>query len=378
LREDAPDIRHEINEDGTPIEQLATSGSPIKASTAVSGRGGAKAAYHGSANGDPSMDQYEAIAFQHIGSAPSEFPDSRVVPGSGGMRGIMPKNAAFSGPAAAAIMDHEGQYHHHLPQLHEDDVFAMPPARDIAFDRPFHVADHMQGDSSMISGMSGPTTVLSGMSGISGLTDPMSSISGRGGSGHSSQALRISQLNQLRAQWAAQRYPNSNSMTQSDFSARMLSTGGAGVGNSLNRSTSFPPAEGSHIGDMSWTDHSLIGGGIPRDDSVIGGGGSLLSGNYSTAMHSIAMESIGTFGTSQSNPRNNSNATTGQSSSSSKSTGSRSTSKMHGGGGGTTAMSIASGGGESLPSFQGSIMSDLSENLVALDLAESSRLLDQL
>lgn len=324
LREDAPDIRQELVGSDDELEAPITKPAPPAPPTIVSNRGGKSAGF-----GAPTY--YPSQPYQPV--LPGQ------VPSTVGMRSGGPKKNTFSGAAAAAM----------------EDEFEMPVSRDVAFGRTFHPADSGR-DTSMISGLSGPAS--SAMSGISALTDPMSSLSGtasaRGGA-LPSHALRVSQLQQLRQQWA-----QAHNVHSSEYSSRMLSPHHAGLGSSMARS--HLTETGLSMADASWTDHSLIGGGIP-EGRAIDDGASFLSGHYSTNM-SIGLASLGTFGTLTSVPRDDMDL--GRYSAQRP--------RQHNQ---SSAMSIQSGGDHSLPSVSGSIMSDLSENLIALDLAEN-KLLDHL
>ena len=351
-------------------------------------------------------------------------------------RGVTTKGGTFSGAAAAAMLDNE--------------FMPAPPSRDVAFGRQFHVPDGAN-DGSMISGLSGPTTVMSGVSGISALTDPSllggTPTSMRGA--HHGQpvfpSLRMSQLNQLRQQWAAQHY--GNSLQTEGLSSRMLLSSQTGLGSSMQGGSSVfhpqpPPSQqqypgssnnnhhhpqqqhhsrshslqdlGSIVDGMSWAENSLVGGGLGAS-TLLNDSASI--GNYSAAMqHSVAPSFTMSVlskddswlghassvryhhpAPSQQQPlqyphtiaaaatdiatNSNSNSASDPSEDRSKSTASsRSTAQQrnYGGGGmGGGALSIHSGGGESISMH--SIMSDLSENLIALDLAGThGSLLDQL
>ena len=349
--------------------------------------------------------------------------------------GVNTKGGTFSGAAAAAMLDNE--------------FMPAPPSRqDVAFGRHFHVPDNAN-DGSMISGLSGPTTVMSGVSGISALTDPSllgGTPTSMRGALHGHPSLRMSQLNQLRQQWAAQHY--GNSLHTDGTSSRMLLSSQNGLGTSLQGGSSVfhpqssqqaPPQQqypgnsqhqhhhsrshslqdlGSIMDGMSWAENSLVGGGLGASTILLNDNASI--GNYSSAMqHSVApsftmsvtSKDDSWLGHASSSVRyqhpgqllqqqqhlqdphtvagataelataNANNINSASSEDRSKSTASsRSTAQQrnYGGGGGMGgALSIHSGGGESISMH--SIMSDLSENLIALDLAGTNgSLLDQL
>jgi hypothetical protein len=285
--------------------------------------------------------------------------------------------------------------------------------------------------------LSGPSTMLSGLSDpMSSLTAGEPGQQRRsaapGQHFHSAQQRereqsRMHQLAAIRQQWASQQQQQqqrasreqsnttNDSLPISDFG--MKGSGSSGLA-SLQRSLSFPDVltnmqTGSIREDMSWTDmNSLAGGGI--GGSLLSGasfglggsnmgpvrtpGNSLLSG-ASSEMNPIPLVPLREGLTGEQRVASGFNPTAGNylnpiplvreasgsgSQKNSGSSGSRSTNRM-----GTNvpprergmsnmstsiaSMSINSGA----DSLQGSIMSDLSESLIALDLAEP-RLLDQM
>jgi hypothetical protein len=385
-----------------PIPPVTTSGSGSgscggKAATAVSARGGktphisssssVRSGHGGSGSyQQQQQQQQQPLSFQidirppesyqtvvpqqphrRVGQITAPFHGNRVF--RGGMAQRM--GAAVSG-AAAAVMKQQQQ--HPQQSLHE---FEVPAARhsslsqDEAFGRTFHAPpDTQHGDSSLISGFSGGASAVSGMSGISALTDPMSSVSNSDVFHHGpSRAARQAQLDRIRQNWAS---PSAVATSDNTPTIQLLSASN-GIGSSLNNSSAMRMHMDHGDDNMSWT-HSLNGGGIghnrddsARDDSVLfGGTESQLSagsgGNHSLGALSVTSGS-GLMGSSKHSrlsgmhrgsgaPRNN--------------------------GGGlaayypgdvsvTSGMSIASAGVDSLPS-----MSELSENLVALDLAHNA------
>jgi len=440
--------------------------SPKAASSAaaVSGRGGAKAAAvcpgppptlvtSNATTSSSSRTPYQPIAYQHLAPPPTyqpivpqqqhhhhhlSHPPSHTTgrPHSSSFRGrqvpTYPSHGGgrgFSGAAAAAMNATDA----------DDDLFEIPPTRDIAFGRSFHPADaphprrnHQDDDNDRDS------SLVSGMSGISALTDPISALSGsheqvsrqqqhyqqysQQNPLHSASRqqqhyhqMRASQLQQLRQQWAAsQQSSNSRpfacSLPSSDLTMhrslmnQSLSGGGGGGGgggsngNDNTNNTSVARMRGSSYQELSGVDsrdswaenNSLMGGGIragPQQDD----NGSIISGF--SAMQSVTMNSLASFSYSQPGPAPNSmhypgDLATPTASMAMRADGSASTGSSderrrkppmpypyarttrHLSGTTTANMSILSAGLDSLPSVSGSIMSDLSENLVALDLAE--------
>jgi len=425
LREDAPDIRHEIGSDeeeeghkgaspspvkgktqdkaATPNITLAT--VPIATATAVSGRGAKVITSSQRSVSSQQKEPYTPLAYQAITAPPASY--QPIIPPSQdqhqgktifpGMRGG--RNTGGVSGAAAAAMSSES-----------DPNF---PTQDVAFGRQFHVPEN--GGDSMISGMSGGTggaggTQLSGMSGISALTDPMSSLSGadpgatrpgpfqqpavRPQNSQQFQAMRMNQLQQLRQNW---QQPTSQRTMNTLTSSDLRSIGGMSLQRSLSWQSGHP--EHPHMDTMSWAEHSLMGGGVNDVNSVVSGqqsfhsyylrdaamggqsvqggagpmasgtsyGGSSLGLNFSAQpsqqQQQPPMPSPAQFyhGGSSGSHGENSDRTE-------RITGSGNAGPS--GNASVASMSIASG------SISGSIMSDLSENLIALDLAEP-RLLDQ-
>ena len=470
LREDGPDIREEIGSDeekesaesaankGTSspnAEKSKKQGSPthvssatvqplatvnIGAATAVSGRGAkvitTQPGSQRSVASQQSKGSYKPLAYQEISASPASYqpilpPDADQAPKTifPGMRRRGPKGV--SGAAAVAMG---------LTDDRRPDNFSAPPTPDIAFGRQFHVPD-AGGESSMLSGMSANTganpSALSGTSGVSALTDPISGLSGgdnmapraefpqplaRPQTAHQFQSMRYNQLQQLRQQWA-----QGSQRTMESCDMRSISSA------SLQRSRSWQERM-LHGDNMSWADHSLIGGGIADVNSIMSGQqsfhsyylrdqhpGAAFQGGPSSAVISGTSSAYGisatssAYGTSMmragssgmvasaavvSNFQVHTGYSLGQQpqqpalqqeqvpapipskphpgqmyyTSSSGDDSSGKTHRIAGGGGGNasvTSMSLASA------SLSGSIMSDLSENLIALDLAEP-RLLDQL
>lgn len=402
LREDAPEVREVLEEtvEKAPVTVSTTNGTGHTAvgiaqaentrtatthspGSTVPVRGGARAGVSPPrpqqtlSNGNSTRNNpHRPIAVQALDSAASQYPQQIMPPPalvtSGpnsqnrlnlGLRGMMPKTAASSAATAAIVQD-----------------------SDVAFGRTFHPAD--SGGSSMISGLSGPTNI-SGMSGISALTDPISALSSGTATGHgtgnthaSHEALRTSQLLAMRQQWAAQRAAS----TGTDVSKFRDSTG---LGNSLNQ----PLHSASDLlasDSMSWAENSLTGGGI-RDSASHVSGMSLAA--YSAALQqdqvqqhfeSLLPTSEGRVGGGGASTGSSSKDTT-----SSKSTNRMGTSgtyhphqqhqpRVSSSGVSIASMSVASNAGmESLPSVEaGSVMSDISESLLALELAETNMLGD--
>ena len=440
LREDAPDIRDEIGSDEekeggeqadskssvspaakkTPssaskskkqippspssaaVQPLAT--VTVGTATAVSGRGAkvitTQSSSQRSVTSQQSKESYGSYHGMHSVTQDSYQPILPPTQEKGPSKAIFPgvrgRGAKGVSGAAAAAMRHT-----------DDGEFPAPPTKDIAFGRQFHVPD-AGGESSMLSGMSANTganpSALSGMSGISALTDPISALSGAENHGGQSefqqpmarpqsyqqfQAMRYNQLQQLRQQWA-------NGSQRTLESADMRSIGGS----SLQRTRSWQEGMAQHADNMSWADHSLIGGGIHDVNSVMSGQQSFHSyylrdqamsgsmpmgataafgaGAPSGVMESTMMRQSSTGMSSSLHQRPQaavppvpSPAQLYYGSSSGEDSSSK-TNRMAGGGGGGNAsvasMSIASA------SLSGSIMSDLSENLIALDLAEPKML----
>lgn len=378
LREDAPEVRGEMDGDAgdnkkkekSPKSPKATKGAmspPRNRTPPTAGAGTSSPKRPGVGGRQPNQQPYSPLAYQSI-APPSNYAAGSHMQHPGaqfnnyqnntlGMRAMKP-TGAISGAAAAAIQ-------------HSVDDFAAAPPDDInvAFGRNFHdPGQRQQGEGSMISGISGPS-MLSGMSAISGLTDPISTVSandnrrgrsgqsphrvGRGGHHHqpsqsgaaaTAAAARMNQLQQIREQWTA-----TGSITMSDLTATPRSRGAGGLSNSLQKSQSWSD---KHQGaeDMSLTGNSLMGGGIGNSilggSSLMGGGGG--GGGGSVASFSVLPSEQPGHRTLPREAREESAFCAS-----------------------VASMSIASGVG-SLPSIPGSIMSDLSENMIALDLAEPS------
>lgn len=383
-------INHESPAISLPIPSVTTSGGSNvmmmgnKSATAVSGRGGKMS--HASTNHSSSIrtnqargeiqQQQQAVSVQVDIRPPDTYnsvipspPPNRVGQGKApfysnlGFRGGTAQRlgAAVSG-AAASVMKQQQQQ---LRPMHE---FEVPAARnslqDEAFGRTFHPPpDNQHGESSLISGLSGgaSASAVSGMSGISALTDPMSSVSNSDGFNHGqSRAIRQAQLDRIRSNWAT---PAAIASSDNTPTIQLLNASN-GIGSSLNNSNSMNPDQMDD--GMSWT-HSLHGGGIveqaARDDSVLGGGtGSLLSAgsgeNFSLGGLS-ATSGSGLMGESKHNmlsgphrgQRTTRNSMDGLAA------------YYPGDASVTSGMSITSTGVYS--------MSELSENLVALDLSNS-------
>ncbi|KAL7568220.1 hypothetical protein ACA910_004220 [Epithemia clementina (nom. ined.)] len=448
LREDAPDIRDEIGSDEEkeegeaspakdntspvakkaplvaenakklvpaplPPQPLAT--VTIGTATAVSGRG---------AKVITTQSSQRSVSSQHSKGSYSSFqpilpPTQEQGPSKIMFPGVRGRGAKGVSGAAAAAMRHSEDSN---PAIHPEDT-----TQDIAFGRQFHVPEN-GGDSSMISGMSAGTganpSAVSGMSGISALTDPISALSAenpefqqpmaRPQTMQQFQAMRINQLQQLRQQWAQSSQRQGSQRTLESADVRSLGS------SSLQRSRSWQESQMQHGETMSWTDHSLIGGGIQDVNSVMSGQQSFHS-YYLRDQHAGAAMPMGpsaVYGSGVTNgycdPAVMRQGSSGMFAaaaaarqlvapqvqqlqqhhpanvppmpapaqlyygSSSGEESSAKTNRMAGGGGGgnfgsgasVASMSIASA------SISGSIMSDLSENLIALDLAES-RLLDR-
>lgn len=142
----------------------------------------------------------------------------------------------------------------------------------------------------------------------------------------------MTQLQMLRQQWNLQ-HQESGGANPSSFSGALLKSSSLTYPEVLHNMGVHNASD-----NMSWMEYnSLVGGGI-KDDSVIGGA-SYLSRDMSHFLRPDGLHMSSSRDRSQS----------------------------------VASMSIA--GGESLPSMPGSIMSDLlSENMVALDLAEPKQL----
>lgn len=372
-----------------PIPPLTTSGSAGstsgKPATAVSSRGGklthtssssssVRSQSHGIGGSYPLQpasfqidirppDLYQTV----IPQQPPQRSGSGNVPfyGNIGFRsGAQRIGAAVSG-AAAAVMKQQQQQ----SPMHEFEVPAARTSAQEAFGRTFHAPpDAQHGESSLISGFSGGASAVSGMSGISALTDPMSSISNSDVyNSEQSKAIRQAQLDRTRQNWSSP-----SAITNSDNTHTIsLLRASNGIGSSLNNSVAMRSRIDNVDDGMSWT-HSLHGGDIgsiredtvPDESVLFGGTESQLSagsvGNYSFGAFS-ANSGTGLAGASKhslipgihsKNTRNNVGVTPAYY------PGDASVNSV--------GMSIASAGVDSLPS-----MSELSENFVALDLANN-------
>ena len=280
LREDAPDIREEIHPDeeednaksmAAPAQKTPETIATIPIATAISGRGAKVITTNGSSSAQHAQQQQEqsqqptALAYQRLTAPPASYQqiippanDRHMFPMGGGNR-----NTAISGAAAAAVG--------------ADDNPLYPPPVDVAFGRQFHVPDGKE--DSMISGMSGLSngggaaggTQLSGMSGISALTDPLSSLSGAERSapfgharpGATAQSLR-GMMNHHHVRAAPPVFHTSSGRTMNTLTASDLRSIG---GMSLQRSLSWQ----SGRDNMSWAEHSLAGGGIHENGTVMSG-----------------------------------------------------------------------------------------------------------
>jgi hypothetical protein len=248
------------------------------------------------------------------------------------------------------------------------DEFEIPGIRN-PVDESFGCAFHQtpQGESYVISGLSGGgTSAVSGMSGISTLTDPFSSIS-NSDVNYQTRAAQVMRLNQARQNWA------SSAVARSDNQATDTERGPVDV-----------------YDNMSWMGHSLLGGGLAHGDSfVFAGAGSIMSGgsggNYSFDVQSAtvndraflpngdgaaAMAHGNTFGSTMRLSRSGIYRGTHTN------RGSGGPAAYFAGNGSVASMSIASNAVDSIPD---SILSGLSEHLIALDLArsEDGSILDQ-
>jgi len=310
----------------------------------VSGRGGKL-----TTTTSPSRQSYQPLAYEPI------VPPQQQQQGNNhqnplqniGMRGMVPKET-FSGAAAAAVKGSE---------------FQEPFPPDTAFGRQFHPPEILtsSGNDSLISGLSNPTTVLSGVS------DPMSSVSldslKRSSPQHQAHFLRLNQLQQLRQQFTTQQASGTTTTPTSLTSV--------GMGSSLMRSYSGNLDWSGRSGeDMSWAEHSLAGGGI-REASMASTGQQQQNHHSNNSDRTTSTRSTTRHKTSDvsreraiSNMSDTRDRTTSQDTVRDRTISNMSAS--------IASMSINSGG-SSLP---GSILSDMSESLLALDLAEP-RLLDQ-
>lgn len=391
-----------------PIPPITTSGSGGSGmtATAVSSRGGKLT--HSSSSGSvrsghhnvqqqQQQQQHQPVSFQielrpetYQTVVPPQPPKHRAGAQQGGtpfyanlgFRGMAPRvGAAVSGAAAAAMKQQQQQHH----PIHEFEVPAARANADEAFGRQFHSPpEHQQGESSLLSGFSGGASAISGLSGISALTDPVSSMS-NSDTGQARTA-RQRQLERVKQNWASHAVANSDNTG----TIQMLNASN-GLGSSLNHSSVIRRAEREPIDDsMSWTghslNHSLNGGGLaaPDDSVLFGGTGSNLSngsgGNHSSGVASETFKDDSFPGTGDGAAGLAYGYTLGSSKHSATSGPYRGAIAPRAPGGpagdaSVTSMSMASTGVDSLPS-----MSELSENLIALDLASniSGSILDQI
>jgi hypothetical protein len=348
LREDAPDIRHDVQSDDEDFKDKSAS-SELRASGKV------KSASSSQGSGDTPLT-YEPLAYQPIGNSSAAVAPLTVGPPQHfgfQNRFSTTRNSTVSG-AAAAFMQEDDQPHH--------------PPTDVAFGRAFHEAPDAH-ESSVISGLS--NTILSGMSGVSGLTDPISSLSGaadkkRGQHVQQLNARRAQQLEHLRQTWAN---TNSNRTMQNADMAQRAVMPAVAPQQGVQRSLSWQ--EVGSVAEMSWADHSLAGGGIHDAASIISAARSFQS-RVPTDSDSLAFVEHMLGAASVSSRR--SRASNHYAQNLYRPTMPPPAAAMPSSGASVASMSIASGG-ESIGSVR-SIMSDLSGNLLALDLAEP-RMMDQ-
>ena len=272
------------------LSPVTTEQPTVRPGVAVSGRGakivniGSPASqqepqqHHQRSPASP-HDGFHTLVYQEI-APPSNYqqivppaapPQGQFISGMGsGMRGILPKSAPGVSGAAAAAMQQE-----------QEDNFEIPnPRGDLAFGLPFvHPPSRLHGqhETSLVSGISNPSALSGVSSGISALTDPMSSLSEtyqrqrREQLAH--QMRQRESLNQLRQQWAQETHrvlPPTNSGTSSDYTATRQLMASAGLGSSLGRSNSLTDLKSSLLDGMSLTENSLVGGGM-RESSMLSG-----------------------------------------------------------------------------------------------------------
>jgi hypothetical protein len=349
LREDAPDIRHDVQSDDEDNKDKSAS-MELRASGKV------KSAASSQGSGDTPLT-YEPLAYQPIGttSAAAAAPLTVGPPQHFGFqnRFSTTRNSAVSG-AAAAFMQEDDQPHH--------------PPTDVAFGRAFHEAPDAH-ESSVISGLS--NTMLSGMSGISGLTDPISSLSGaadkkRVKNAQQFNVRRTQQLEHLRQTWAN---TNSNRTMQNADMAQRAVMPALAPHQGVQRSLSWQDM--GSVAEMSWAEHSLAGGGIHDAASVISAARSFQS-RVATDNDSLAFVEHMLGAVSVTSRR--SRVSNHYAQNLYRPTMPPPAAAMPSSGGSVASMSIASGV-DSIGSIR-SIMSDLSGNLLALDLAEP-RMMDQ-
>uniref|UniRef100_A0A7S3P3Z1 DUF6824 domain-containing protein n=1 Tax=Amphora coffeiformis TaxID=265554 RepID=A0A7S3P3Z1_9STRA len=374
LREDAPEIRPEIGSDEEGAKPVSSSSNnnnvtvplpqpamqqqqqpPLHGFSSMS----LGAQSRGTSENSSSGSKYEPIAYQH--SISTQHHHNMGPPVASFHQHQYSTNArnTVSGAAAAAM------------QQEQDDQF------DTAFGKTFHLAD--PNEASVISGLT--NTMVSGMSGTSGMSEAAvrSNLSGhprhqqhpqgRSPQHHhphpqNFQAARANQLHQLRQTWEA---TNSNRTLQgSDLMAKAAMP--AHSQRSVPRSNSWQ--EAMSIADMSWTEHSLAGGGIDGNASILSGR-SILSQqlrNDSESLMEQLMGQQGSVASRRSRPAPYAQNLYQRSYSPTQQQQTQPQQQPRGDAS-VTSMSIASAGVMSLGSVR-SIMSDLSENLVALDLAE--------
>ena len=251
---------------------------------------------------------------------------------------------AISGAAAALI---------------DQDDNPLDPPLDVAFGRAFHIAD-----SRVPSELSGLTNSV--VTGMSGLTDDAarSTLSGRRlqqHRGHHFHAAPPRQLQQLRQAFEAT--GSNRTMQGSDVVARAaMPSSVPPPPRPFRRSLSWQD-NSSYVDGMSWAENSLAGGGIYESASILSGR-SMYSQQMRTDADSLYEQLMqGSLASRRSNQAPYSQGLY---------TNSRNSPPQPSGGASVASMSLASlasGGVASLGSVK-SIMSDLSANLVALDLAE--------
>jgi hypothetical protein len=369
---------------------LPVSSSPqrIKRAVTVSGRGAKKISTSIDPRKSAPDNSYQPLAYQEIvphpsyqtsilseSTPPRQFYQGNVEP----LRGMLPRGGASSvSGAAAAAMQEEEEQHHDTPEE--------------AFGRLFHPATPVNAPRE--ASQLGPSDLLSGIPPLesqkeSSLLSELSNVSDSSPNGNRQRSFH--QLQQLRHQWATQRqqsastvnpkktpvmpshpaapaldrsmsFPVSHSMTMPDtFATR-------DAGQNLDRSMSMPAGySGANDGNFGTSDHSLLESGLSN-----------LPWSTSAEHYDIVeREGIPTPVSLRRGFRNRSVAN-----STMQRTGGHDSYQpgylSHNAGGGphmnaegsVNSMSGQSNS-ESLPSMPGSILSDLSESLIALDLAET-------
>lgn len=312
LREDAQEVRHELDDSGSDEDRARGT------TMAVSGRGAKILSSTTLPQQEPAED-FRPIALHQLvqpqdqeAMPPPVHQKSHMYQAA--IRGLGPK-AAISGAAAAMI------------NAPEDDA-------DEAFGRQFHLAEIHATETSMISG-------------LSGTSDAMSGLTGEGGSKRPTHASRHNQLMQLRQQWASQ---NNVSLTSDSIPSRSSNVSGLSpTYPNIQRSHSFQSASDN----MSWVDNNSLRGGGIRESL------------YSTGMTSHTMGSSLFGGGSQFASSQLGSPYGGQPLPYGTTGSFRGNSGMS-----VASMSMQSLGLDSMPSIPGSIMSDMSDTLAALDLAE--------